>query len=50
MDNYRKELRVVETADEYPPEEKARLIEQLRAQHFSEQESIRVRALDNIRN
>jgi lipase chaperone LimK len=50
MDNYRKELRIVETADEYPPEEKARLIEQLRAQHFSEQESIRVRALDNIRN
>lgn len=50
MDTYRKELRVLETADEYPPEEKEWLTEQLRAQHFSEQESIRVRALDNIRN
>lgn len=50
INNYRKELRVLESAEEYPPEEKARLIEQLRAQHFNEQETIRVRALDNIRH
>lgn len=50
IENYRQELRVLESADEYPPEEKARLTEQLRAQHFDEQELIRVRALDNMHN
>lgn len=49
LDTYRRELRVIEADAQYPESERNRLINELRQQHFSEQESARVQALDRIR-
>lgn len=47
---YRRELKTLEADTQYPEDERRRLIAVLRSQHFSSNEALRIRALDNLRD